>query len=144
MFRNLPESFTRCKLEELLNAEGFAARFDFLYLPSNLKTGACFGYAFVNMVTPSDARSFMEHFQGFQEWPVPSSKRAVVHMNEELQSIGELIERYRNSPLMHPSVPHALRPAIYCNGCETRFPVPTAPVKPPHTKKANRNKATRQ
>jgi len=142
VLRNIPESFTRCKLEELLNANGFANCFDFLYLPADLKTGACFGYAFINMVTPSHARSFLKRFTDFQDWPMPSSKRAVVHVNERLQSLAELIERYRNSPMMHPSVPHVLRPTLYCNGFVMPFPEPTTPIKPPRTK--NRTRATRQ
>lgn len=142
VLRNIPESFTRCKLEELLNTNGFATCFDFLYLPADLKTGFCFGYAFINMVTPSDAKSFMERFTNFQDWPMPSDRRAVVHVNERLQSLAELIERYRNSPVMHPSVPHALRPTIYCNGFVMPFPEPTMPIKAPRTK--NRTRATRQ
>merc|ERR1712154_24824 len=52
MFRNLPEWFTRQKLEALLNAEGFGTLYDFIYLPAELGSGNCFGYAFINMVTP--------------------------------------------------------------------------------------------
>jgi len=142
MFKNLPESLTRYQLEELLNAEGFATRFNFLYLPADLKTGVNFGYAFVNMVTLSDVRSFMEHFQGFHRWPVRgSNKIAEVRLNEQMQGISALIQRYRNSPMMHPSVPFDMRPAIYCNGYEMPFPVPTAPMSAPRTK--NRNRARR-
>jgi len=141
MLRNLPEGFTRSKLEELLEAEGFAARYDFLYLPAELASGACFGYALINMATASDARFFIEHFQGFDDWPAACDKRAVAHMSEELQGLSELTERYRNSPLMHPSVPDAMRPAIYSNGSRVEFPEPTAPLKPPRARKANRKRA---
>jgi len=144
MFRNLPESFTRATLEELLLVEGFANLCNFLYLPADLSSGACFGYALVNMATPADAQAFINHFQSFHQWPVSSAKRAVTHMSEELQGLAEMIERYRNSPIMHPSVPDTLKPAIYHNGCRCPFPQPTAPLKPPRAKKANRKKALGQ
>merc|ERR1712087_1003810 len=83
----------------------------------------------------------MGHFQGFQEWPVPSARRAVVHMSEELQGREEMIERYRNSPLMHPNVSDVLRPVIYSNGRRVPFPEPTVPLKPPRFRKANQKKA---
>merc|ERR1712217_846035 len=96
MFRNLPEGFTRSKLEELLQVERFACRYNFLYLPADLSSGVCFGYALINMVTASDAMCFIQHFQGFCKWPVACDKRAVVHMSEELQGLSEMTERYRN------------------------------------------------
>jgi len=138
MFRNLPEGFNRSRLEALLDAEGFAPRYDFLYLPANLGSGACFGYALINMVAPSDARAFIEHFQGFDRWPVTSDKRALVHMSEELQGLNEMIERYRNSPLMHESIADELRPAVYRSGTRAEFPGPTAPLKAPRVRKPNR------
>jgi len=138
MFRNLPEGFTRLMLEELLEAEGFASRCNFLYLPAELSSQVCFGYALINMATASDANFFVEHFQGFNNWPVASDKRAVAHMSEELQGLSEMTERYRNSPLMHESVPDCLRPAVYSNGCRVLFPEPTVLLKPPRARKANR------
>jgi RNA recognition motif-containing protein len=134
MFRNLPDGFTRLQLEELLDAEGFAAQYDFIYLPADLSTGACFGYAFVNIVTPSAARSFMDHFQGFDKWPVDCDKRAVVHTSEGIQGRDEQVERYRNSPLMHESVSDDLRPAIYRDGARVAFPESTVPLKPPRAR----------
>merc|ERR1712217_55119 len=140
MFRNLPEGFTRSKLEELLQVERFACRYNFLYLPADLSSGVCFGYALINMVTASDAMCFIRHFQGFCKWPVACDKRAVVHMSEELQGLSEMTERYRNSPLMHPTVADGLRPAIYSNGCRVRFPEPTVSLKPPRARKVNRKR----
>jgi len=140
MFRNLPEGFTRSKLEELLQIEGFACRYNFLYLPAELSSGVCFGYALINMVTASDAECFIQHFQGFCKWPVACDKRAVVHMSEELQGLSEMTERYRNSPLMHPSVADSLRPAMYSNGSRVWFPKPTVSLKPPRARKANRKR----
>jgi len=140
MFRHLPEWFTRQKLELLLKEEGFGMMYDFIYLPAELGSGNCFGYAFVNMVTPKDAELFIEHFQGFDRWPEPHSSRAVVHLSEALQGLNEQIERYRNSPLMHPSVSDDLRPAIYSQGMRTRFPAPTVLIKPPRVRTSTKKK----
>merc|ERR1719221_588708 len=139
MFRNLPRCFTRRKLEELLNAEGFGMVYDFIYLPAELGNGSCFGYAFINMVTAKDASRFVEYFQGFDRWPETEmletdTKRAVVHLNEALQGLEEMVERYRNSPLMHPSVSDELRPAVYSRGIRIAFPEATAPIKPPRVR----------
>lgn len=140
MFRNLPECFTRQKLELLLEQEGFGKLFDFIYLPAELGSGNCFGYAFVNMVTPKDAALFIAHFQGFDRWPEPDSRRAACHLSEALQGLSEQIERYRNSPLMHPSVSDDLRPAIYSQGVRARFPDPTVLIKPPRVRTSTKKK----
>jgi RNA recognition motif-containing protein len=140
MFRNLPVWFTREKLEKLLNAEGFGMLYNFIYLPAELGTGACFGYAFINMATPGDAERFVEYFQGFDRWPETDTRRAVVHLSEALQGLDEQIERYRNSPLMHPSVADELRPAVYWQGVRMPFPEPTAPIKPPRARTSTKKK----
>jgi len=139
MLRNLPQGFTRATLEELLDLEGFATRYDFLYMPAQLATGACFGYALINMVTPIDAKVFIAHFDGFQSWPLPSDKRAEAHISEELQGLSDQLERYRNSPLMHPSIPEVLRPALYKNGQRVAFPPPTKELKLPRMRSSARN-----
>lgn len=140
MFRNLPESFTRQGLEILLNAEGFGMLYDFIYLPAELGSGNCFGYAFVNMATPMAAQQFVEHFQGFDRWPQPDARRAVVHFSEALQGLHEQIERYRNSPLMHSSVSDDIRPAIYSRGTRVCFPAPTVPIRPPKVRTSTKKK----
>jgi len=140
MFRNLPDGFSRPQLEQLLDAEGYAGRYDFIYLPAELSTGACFGYAFVNLVSSSDMKGFIRHFQGFDHWPVQSSKKALIHTSEGIQGLEEQIERYRNSPLMHPSVADGLRPAVYREGKRATFPNPTAPLKPPRVRAAAKRK----
>jgi len=145
MFRNLPEYFSRNMLEGLLDIEGFAKQYDFIYLPADLATGACFGYAFVNLVTTKCAQRFLHHFQGFERWPEPSAKRAMVHMSEGIQGKGEQVERYRNSPLMHPNVSDGLRPAIYNEGVREAFPEPLVPLKPPRMRaNAKRNQGSTQ
>jgi hypothetical protein len=138
MIRGLPHSLTRRQLEELLDAEGFAARYNFIYLPADLDVGTCFGYGFVNLVNPEDAPKFVERFQGFNKWTKASPERAAVHTSEALQGIDALIERYRNSPLMHRSVPQRLRPAIYSNGARVNFPRPTTCLRPPRTRGAQK------
>lgn len=140
MFRNLPVWFTRQNLEQLMNDEGFGMLYDFIYLPAELGSGTCFGYAFINMVTPKDAEQFVEYFQGFDRWPQADTRRAVVHLSEALQGLHEQTERYRNSPLMHPSVADELRPAVYSRGVRVPFPEPTAPIRPPRVRTSTKKK----
>merc|ERR1712137_1147402 len=68
MIRNLPEGFSRTMLEEMLDAEGFAACYRFIYLPTDIATGSSFCYAFVDLATPGDAAWFQQHFTGFSRW----------------------------------------------------------------------------
>merc|ERR1711990_728380 len=47
MLRNLPNRYTAAMVLALLDAEGFAGLYDFFYLPVDLKSDVCFGYAFI-------------------------------------------------------------------------------------------------
>jgi len=125
---------------ELLDAEGFAGSFDFVYLPVDLKRWAGLGYAFVNFAHHADAKRASAHFQGFRNWVVNSSKVCVAMWSEPLQGLAPHIERYRNSPLMHELVPEHVRPVLLHNGTRVPFPAPTREIKypQPRNSKASR------
>jgi RNA recognition motif-containing protein len=130
MLRNLPNSFSRDALAEVLDREGFKARYDFVYMPMNFKKGVVFGYAFVNLLTPVDALEAKEHFQGFS-WPGTSGAVDVLWCGTQ-QGLEALVERFRSSPVMHEVVPDAVRPAVYSGGVRSIFPPPTKPIKMPN------------
>lgn len=136
MIRNLPPDFTRQMLEELLDEEGFAACYDFIYLPADILSGTCFCYAFINFTMPEDAQRFKRHFTGFTRWPVRSPKEGAVDWTEALEGLPRLIERYRNSPLMHASVPEHFRPAIYQRGINVPFPEPSVRIRAPRVRRS--------
>jgi len=143
MMRNLPEGFSRTLTEQLLDAEGFGTCYRFIYLPTDIATGSSFFYAFIDLATPEDASLFRQHFTGFTRWRYPSSKVAAVDWSEALQGIDQLVERYRNSPLMHHSVPGHLRPGLYHKGRRLTFPAPTMPVKAPRVRRTSPSSARR-
>jgi len=136
MVRNLPEGLSRKLLEGIFNRQGFEGLYDFVYVPADLYTQTAFEYCFVNLVSAGAAEMFFWHFQGFQGWPVASGKTAAVHWSTCLQGLPALIERYRNSPLMHPCVPDSLKPAVYHGGDRIAFPVPTAAVRAPRVRRS--------
>lgn len=41
------------------------------------------------------------------------------------------MERYQNSPVMHPDVPDEWKPALFVQGVRVDFPAPTKKVKAP-------------
>merc|ERR1711865_1325713 len=49
LMRNVPLSFTRKQLMDLLDREGFCCKYKFLYLPFNLGSGISLGFAFINL-----------------------------------------------------------------------------------------------
>lgn len=83
-------------------------------------------YAIVNFVDHAMAAWFMHHFQEFEVLSVS--------WNEPLQGLEAQIERYRNSPVMHESVPKDFRPALFNNGQQVVFPSPTTRVKAPRVR----------
>eukprot|EP00445_Apocalathium_hangoei_P006411 CAMPEP_0203855758 /NCGR_PEP_ID=MMETSP0359-20131031/9805_1 /ASSEMBLY_ACC=CAM_ASM_000338 /TAXON_ID=268821 /ORGANISM="Scrippsiella Hangoei, Strain SHTV-5" /LENGTH=291 /DNA_ID=CAMNT_0050772315 /DNA_START=46 /DNA_END=918 /DNA_ORIENTATION=+ len=65
MMRNVPSNYTRDRLRELLDAEGFCGRYDVMYFPTDFRTASPLGFAFGNLASPADATHFRAHFGGF-------------------------------------------------------------------------------
>merc|ERR1719189_1561034 len=131
MLRNLPCGFTRRRLLEFLDAQGFADRYDFAYLPVSFDTMTSLTHAFVNMVGPADADRLRDHLEGFSSWGTPSDSVCNVVWNDKSQGLSELVERYRNSPVMHEGIPEECKPVMFCNGQKVEFPAPTQKIKAP-------------
>merc|ERR1712039_342472 len=132
MLRNLPSRFTRTNLIELLVDEGFEGSYNFVYVPMDFAGKCCLGYGFVNFKAPSDANRGWHSFAGFCNWDSTSSCEVV--WSNPHQGVQSLIDRYRNSPVMHDSVPEEWKPAYFVDGALVAFPAPTETVKAPKQK----------
>jgi len=130
MVRNLPSNFTRQKLLDLLDAEGFEGSYDFVYLPIDYlkKKNPGLGYAFLNFVLPEVADQFRQHFSGLA---MSSTKVCEVTWSDSVQGLHNHMERYRNSPVMHESVPDELRPLLFRGMERVPFPAPTRTITAP-------------
>lgn len=137
MMRNLPNDYTRDMVLELLDVKGFHGRYDFFYLPVDFQRTSGLGYAFVNFVIHEDAKNAKEILQGFRSWSIPSNKVMEVSWSGFSQGLEANIERYRNSSVMHPSVPEQFKPLLFVNGTSISFPEPTKQIKQPRLKLAN-------
>jgi len=133
MMRNLPNSYSRKQLLDLLDKHGFAGCYDLVYLPVDFKKWVGLGYAFINFCSTSEAESFRQHFNGFSEWSSQSSKVCEVSWSDALQGLGANVDRYRNIPVMHTSVPDEFKPALFKNGTRIPFPPPTRKIKDPNS-----------
>lgn len=133
MLRNLPNDYTRNMLVELLESSGFDGCFDFVYLPFDFRKHAGLGYAFVNMINSEEAQRAMKKLTGFRSWKLKSCKVLSVTWSTPLQGLEANIERYRNSPVMHPSVPEQFKPLLLHNGTIAAFPPPTKALQAPCT-----------
>jgi len=127
VLRNLPPNFTRDCLARMLCEAGFHGCFDFAYLPSNFKRGVVFGYAVVNFAMTADAQEALAHFDGFSV-----AERAIsCEWSSSVQGQSALVEKYRNSNVMHESIAEIHRPLLFVDGFIAAFPAPTQNLKPP-------------
>jgi len=139
MLRNLPNNYSRDLVIQLLNEHGFAGKYDFLYFPIDFQTGCGLGFAFVNCITHSDACLVKGTLNGFQKWAIPSSKVCTVGWSgNDQQGLVANTERYRNSSVMHKSVPEASKPVIFKNGVRAKFPCSTKKLWPPSCQHGSR------
>lgn len=134
MLRNLPNDYSRQMFLDMLDAEGFAGLYDFIYLPIDFKTQACLGYAFVNLLGPEVVAAFWSKFDRYADWVVPSRKIGKVTWSGPHQGWAAHVGRYRDSPVMHPSVPEAYKPLVFVDGVVADFPAPTKSPKAPRSR----------
>merc|ERR1712203_569913 len=100
----------------------------------NFSGKCCLGYGFVNFQSSRDAIRGWQTFNGFCNWSATTPCEVV--WSDPHQGIVALIERYRNSPVMHESVPEEWKPAYFIDGAHALFPAPTETVKAPKQKSA--------
>eukprot|EP00931_Biecheleriopsis_adriatica_P115842 TRINITY_DN91598_c0_g1_i1.p1 TRINITY_DN91598_c0_g1~~TRINITY_DN91598_c0_g1_i1.p1 ORF type:complete len:425 (-),score=67.57 TRINITY_DN91598_c0_g1_i1:136-1410(-) len=131
MLRHIPNRYTSAQLVDLLNANGFKAKYDFVYLPMDFQNKVNLGYCFVNLCSHEVALRFQEAFNGYTAWCFDSSKASEVSWAQPYQGLEEHVERYRNSPVMHASMPLEYKPMIFKNGMQIPFPPPTRHIKAP-------------
>merc|ERR1719162_1998700 len=131
MLRNLPNGYARDMLLDLLNTSGFDGRYDFVYLPMDFRNGVNLGYAFVNLLTHNDALRAMNIFQHFSTWFYESNKVCEVSWAHPHQGLEEHVERYRNSPVMHQSMPDEYKPMLFHSGVRIPFLPPTKAIRAP-------------
>mmetsp|Transcript_9027 Transcript_9027/g.14601 ORF Transcript_9027/g.14601 Transcript_9027/m.14601 type:complete len:417 (+) Transcript_9027:90-1340(+) len=137
MLRNLPNRYTRADLLAMLDEEGFAARYTFVYLPIDFKTHSGLGYAFVDLTEPDVAERLRRHFEGFSRWCIQSDKVCTVSWShQEQQGLAAHIKRYRNSPVMHGSVPDDWKPMLFQDGQPVPFPPPQRKLRAPQLRPA--------
>jgi len=130
--RNLPNDYTRAMVLELLDEQGFTGCYNFIYLPMDFKRRAGLGYAFVNMVTPSDAQRAFARLTGFTEWKMFCSAKVLeIGWGDPLQGLDAHVHRYRNSPVMHEDVPDEFRPMLFQDGQRIAFPPATRKLREP-------------
>lgn len=131
LLRQLPLHATGQLLRSLLDDAGFLGCYDFIYVPLDLTTNSAFGFAHVNFVTHQDA-------QRARMW---LSKDGAVVERSAQQGLDAQVERYRNSPIMHPSVPEAFKPMVFRAGMQLRFPAPTTALSLPAPESREKKRA---
>lgn len=125
--KNLPAECTHDELSKILDEVGLSGLYNFIYVPFDFKKSAVLRYGFVNFEQNQQALKAMAILDGLA---VDGEKRCEVEWGDAQQSLRANIERYRNSPLMHSSVPDAYKPVLFMRGVRIAFPAPTKTVKP--------------
>merc|ERR1719498_937906 len=97
------------------------------------------GYAFVNFVTPEAAQECISKLDGLTDCVAPGETCLNVYWSEKDQGLMTIVDRHRNSPVMHDSVREEFRPAIYMDGIRVAFPPPTKHVRPPRMQRYNKD-----
>merc|ERR1712110_543931 len=111
---------------------------NFIYTPVKFSHMTTIGYAFVNFVSAAAARECLSRLDGFNDWATPCENSLSVLWSEKDQGLAIIIDRHRNSPVMHASVREEFKPALYVNGVKKAFPRPTKHIKPPRVQRYNR------
>jgi hypothetical protein len=129
MLRGLMETLDRDALVCILQKTKFHNSFDFVYLPGDFNTFRPQGFAFVNFVDNKTAQQFQ------QALPRELGTNAHVLWSDKEQGLDENVARYRNSPVMHTSLPEHFKPILLREGATVSFPKPTKAIKAPKIKR---------
>jgi len=128
---NLPSSMCRDDLVCWLQAHGFSAgtHFDFVFVPMDAAGVSSCGHAIINMGSPHHAETLLRRLQGFHNWSCGSTEVLEIVWNVEEQGLSRLVERLRNSSVMHMRVPDICKPCVFSWMGRVQFPKPTRRIR---------------
>lgn len=146
--RNICQRYTRAQLLDLLERKGLRLSCDFLYLPVDFSSGKTLGYAFLNFVSNDWAEFCHNVLNGERDAASGEGDDAsggmalkVAWMSAQ-QGLAANIRRYKNSSVMHGSVPDEYKPVLFAKGEAIPFPAPTRNIRcPQHDVKRKRTAA---
>jgi len=132
LIKNIPKTAVWGCMVRFLDEIGFAGKYDFMYLPRDFTHGVGLGYALVAMTSVEDGDALLRRLEGSSEWVDPDSEGVLrTSWSEPQRTVAEHVERYRNSPVMHESLPDEHKPVLFRDGKSVAFPPPTKPIRPP-------------
>jgi len=138
ILKNLPLDCTRKSLLEVLEEQGFIETVSFLYVPMTFDKTIVrsLRYAFISFKCGHMAEQFFQKFAGFTAWRNLVPHEGGCHPEwSSLQGLQGFIDRYRNSPIMHPSVPDEYKPVLLVRGTTVPFPLPSVALEAPHLRR---------
>jgi hypothetical protein len=121
MLRNIPNNYDPDRMQALLDSEGFAGLYDFVYLPRDFKSRAALGYGFVNFSTPAHALRAYQVFDEFRNWKCNSNKACAVQWSRT-QGFDANVEAVRSSPALRKNIAANFKPVLLKNGVPIKFP----------------------
>jgi hypothetical protein len=130
-FLNLPSSMCRDDVVCWLQTQGFSAGtdFDLVFVPMDEAGTSSLGHAIVNMGAPHLAETLLRRLQGFHNWACGSTEVLEIVWNDEEQGLSKLVERLRNSRVMHTRVPDICKPCVFSQAGRVQFPKPTRRIR---------------
>ncbi|XP_062096536.1 protein MEI2-like 5 isoform X2 [Humulus lupulus] len=99
MIKNIPNKYTSKMLLAAID-ENHRGTYDFLYLPIDFKNKCNVGYAFINMLSPSQIIPFYEAFNG-KKWEKFNSEKVASLAYARIQGKAALVTHFQNSSLMN-------------------------------------------
>lgn len=127
MIRNIPRLVSQDELMNEINRAGFESKYNFFYLPCDFKTGLANGYAFINLISPTIAGSFVCEFHrsrrfSYENLPLNIARADIQGFDALKKKWGARSQRIRNPNLrpyiQQPSTLEAKRlqsPSSYVN-----------------------------
>jgi len=111
----------------VLNCAGLCRRYNFVYLPIDFRSEKALGYAFVNFNDSECALDAFDKLKG----AMADDHEIGIEWSASQQGYDTLVQRYRNSPVMHSIVPPKYKPIILSYGHPVPFPPPSISLKAP-------------
>lgn len=128
ILRNVPPGWTLRDVAALLDAEGCQRAYSFIHVPVKFHDLRSLGYALVDLRDHKVADAVRQLLQGL------GAEHPVADWNATCQGLAALIAKYRNSAVMHESVPEQHRPGLFSGGVRVPFPAPTMPIRAPRVR----------